>query len=185
MGGSLYKLDGRSGQLLWRVRFPCPLVEGPVATSSRIYQHCGLNGLFCVDADSGQKLWNLKGGKAFLAELPGRVAVQMADGRLVLVDNQSGAILAEFDAGDAVSAAENRYDDAIYLAYANGRVVSLRPSGTGYLTGAKAEAARNTLRLPPAAANQGASSASRSASPSRAEDSDVDILRSRRDRKKP
>ncbi|MFQ5462297.1 MAG: PQQ-binding-like beta-propeller repeat protein [Phycisphaerae bacterium] len=182
MGGSLYKLDGRSGQLVWRVRFPGPLAEGPVATSSRIYQHCDLNGLFCVDAASGQKLWNLKSGKAFLAELPGRVAAQMSDGRLVLVDNQSGTILAEFDAGEAVTAAENRYDDAIYLAYADGRVVSLRPSGSGYLTGAKAEAARDRLRLPPTAANRGESSASPSASPPRADDSDVDILRSRRDK---
>ncbi len=181
MGGSLYKLNGRTGEQVWRVRFPCKLAEGPVATSTRIYQHCGLGGLSCIDVVSGKKLWNVKEGNAFLAELPGRVAVQTSDGRLVLVDNQSGAAQAEFDAGDTV--AVNRFDDAIYLAYRDGRVLCLKPAGTAYLSGTRAGAARDNLRLPPPVARRGASSKPDPASPSSEGDSDSDILRSRRDKK--
>jgi outer membrane protein assembly factor BamB len=146
---SVYKLDPLSGVVRWRRRLPELLDSGPVRLGDAVYQHCPGNGLFAVDAQYGDVLWNLpEAGQAVARQGEGLV-VTLGDERLATVNAKTGTVTAEMPLARAAKVAVNRQDGAIYAVTPRGKLLCARPQGDAPLTRLELEAAHATLNRPP------------------------------------
>ncbi|MHC5111688.1 MAG: outer membrane protein assembly factor BamB family protein [Planctomycetota bacterium] len=180
MDRSLYKLDGQTGSLIWRLRFPCELFDGPIATDDFVYQYCSVSGVTAVDSIEGKALWNRLIGKQFVAEIMGRAAIRTGDNRIELVDLENGETVGDFTPGVTFVAATNTVDDAIYLAGIDGHVICIRPAGVPYLTESDGRNAAALLNRPPgqSTSQKSPEAESKESTPNRGA---AEYLRSRRD----
>jgi outer membrane protein assembly factor BamB len=154
---SLYGIHRGTGSIVWRARFPKPLEEGPVLKGAMLYQRCADLGLSAVDARDGMIQWTHPDAVAFLAESQGEVAMLRRGGGVDVVDAATGEIVRSIDTGPVRAAAVNTDDDALYLGYSDGRLVSLRMKESPYLRKQEVEAARALLNRQPPAPGTGAS----------------------------
>ena len=178
---SLYKVDRDSGTMIWRRRFPCQLVEGPVVTAHTVFQYCESDGLSAIDADAGVQKWRLPAGRALAAHAEGRDVVFTQNQRMLILNHDTGEVLHGFDIHFAAGAVTNTRNEAVYLLGRDGRILCARPVGVPYLRRQDVTAARDRLNLPPldsTEAGQGVRTETSKASDAISSDP----LRSRRDR---
>ncbi|UCC29095.1 MAG: PQQ-like beta-propeller repeat protein [Phycisphaerales bacterium] len=177
---SLYRLHLSSGRMLWRVRFPQPLDEGPIVTAHTVYQYCPGHGLSAIDADTGREKWRSDNARAFLAHTRNGDIVFTGDHRLEVVDHDSGHVRHSIEAPADTRTVSNRNDDAVYLLGRDGRVLCARLDSVPYLRRQQVIAARQQLNRPPRDEAEAAREA-REAGDAGADTSLSDPLRSRRD----
>ncbi|MGB0716423.1 MAG: PQQ-binding-like beta-propeller repeat protein [Phycisphaerae bacterium] len=178
---SLYKLDGRSGRLLWRVRFPSTLVQGPAVTANSAYQYSSRDGLTAIDVASGKRLWNEKEATEFVAESGGKAVVAVGDSRLSLYDIVSGKPGGEIPLLAPSIFAVNTANDAVFICSLDGTLTCVRPNGVPYLRYAQGKEAADNLNVPPQDAQpKGDTSDTEASSTPDARSSD--FFRSRKDR---
>lgn len=150
---SMYKIDGSTGTLLWRHRFPCPLLQGPVVAGDTVYQFCEAQGLYALDAASGVERWNLPRGLQHCTSLADRDIILTREQHLLFVDRMTGAVRDELDAAGVATSVSSGDSPTLYLIGERGRVLCARPTGTPMLTGRQVERAKKRLHLPPQRAN--------------------------------
>ena len=146
---SLYKLHSGIGELLWRVRFPHPLVEGPIVQAHTVYQYCQDYGVTAIDTDTGEERWHVTTARIFAARSRDRTILFTNDRRLLVVDQDSGEIKQSIPADPAFTVVSNPHDDAVYLLDRAGRVLCARMDSVPYLRIQEAIAARRQLNRPP------------------------------------
>ncbi len=107
---------------------------GPVVTARAVYQAVAPAGLHCVGLKPGVRSWCHRGATTFLAEWPGRVVVLRADGRVQMVDADTGLPAAPLEIGTFAQGVSNPYNDAVILAAAGAEIRCLRPENAKPLT---------------------------------------------------
>ena len=180
---SIYKFDAENGSLLWRHRTDSPLADSPVVVDHAIYQYSSRQGLLALDADTGREKWRAPHAKYFVAQVEDRVAVWDGRGEVLLLDRNSGEIMAEIPVPIRAEVVTNTLHDAIYFVEPHGRVECLRPRGVPYLHPSKIASARARLNRSPQ--SQGADSALDRPSGERSDSRSNDPFRSRRDAVQP
>lgn len=176
---SLYKLDGRTGGLLWRHRFGCELREAPSVVGGTAFQTCSEEGLAALDAASGILRWRVRDAGVLAASLGDRDALFTNDGRLLIVDHETGAVSGSVEAGQVQMAVPNAWNDLVILLGRDGRMLCARPMNTPFLRAQQAEAERLRLNIAAVGASAAAGEEDKTgAEPAPAAD---DPLRSRRD----
>lgn len=123
---NVYAFGRTSPDVAWRYLTQNPLTRSPMLVGGRVYQPTRELGLLCLDAESGEKLWNadLPGSpvqrhrdRLWLTE-PGKVHIA-EDGALVETVELPQADMIRFDA---------QRNGRLYLASRDGRVMRLAPS---------------------------------------------------------
>lgn len=146
---SLYKLHRGTGKLIWRSRFPGPLLAAPVAVAQTVYQFCDDNGLTALDAITGKEKWRLSSGKTLAAHSSEGDVVFTADGRLAVLDHESGAVLGDIDASAVRSVVPNAVSDSVFLLGRGSHVSCIRLDKVPYLRRQQVMAAKQNLNHRP------------------------------------
>ncbi len=146
---SLYKISHGSGQVVWRVRFPQPLVEGPLVRANSVYQYCPYQGIVSIDVETGTEKWRDPTGRAFVAHASGGDTIFTQNRRLEVVDHETGEVRHSIAAPKVVATVPNTEHDAVILLGEGGRVLCARLGSVPYLRRQQVIAARKRLNLPP------------------------------------
>lgn len=146
---SLYKLSHGSGRVVWRVRLPQPLEEGPIVTAQAVYQYCPHLGIVALDAETGREKWRHAAGRAFVAHASGVDTIFTEDRRLEVLDHETGEMRHSIAAPAVAATVENPDHDAVILLGEDGRVLCARFGNVPYLRRQQVIAARKRLNLPP------------------------------------
>ncbi len=124
----LYKLSTGEGRLGWKVPFQtsAPLTDAAVPGAGVIYQAAGDKGLYAIDKQTGRQLWRVPKGVSLLTEKAGRAYVLEKPSVLTVMDNDSARRLYSVNFAAVATNATNTADSTIYVAGANGRVMSIK-----------------------------------------------------------
>ncbi len=177
---SLYKLDLATGSVRWRMRFSKPLFLGPAVTAHTVYQFCAGSGLTAIDADTGKEKWRQPQGLKLAAHAPAGDVLFTIDGRLLVVDHETGKLRGAVHVQGVIDVVTNTHDDAVYLVGDRNRVLCLRLDDTPYLRRQQVMAARRRLNLPPGGQSDRGERLKREG-PGKTDPLADDPLRSRRD----
>jgi len=146
---SVYKLNKSTGWLLWRVRFPAPLEQGPVVAGGAVYQLCAGQGLTALDAATGKTRWRHAEGLTLAAQSPAGDVIFTSKKSVDVVDHDSGKVRASISAPAVLKPVVNTTTSAVYLLGAGGRVLALQLDSAPYLRRQQIMAARRDLNQPP------------------------------------
>jgi len=124
---NVYRLDIRTGKLVWRYQTEAVLDRGPVVTGSVVYQYVRDKGLTAIDKENGTGLWQLAGGVGLLAEADGKAYVITDRGTLVVMDNEKGRELYSVNFAGVSKYITNTQDSKMYIANGDGRVTCIKP----------------------------------------------------------
>ena len=175
----LYKLNTATGRILWRKQMQRPMTDGPTVVAHSVYQFVPRDGLVVIDADTGADRWRMEDGKSLASHSAGGDVIATLDGRLKIVDSETGDLKHTVDVPGLAAAVVNTLDDAVYLLGKDGRVLCARAASVPYLKRQQVMAARARLNKPPAGA---ATQASGQGSKTATDKAEPDPLRSRYDR---
>jgi outer membrane protein assembly factor BamB len=123
---SVSALDIFAGHILWRFLGAGPIRQKPEVNDDSVYIAPQRSGLYRLDRENGQILWRNPRAERFLAA--NRKFVYAADpsGRLLLLDQARGSLLAGYDgARDFVVPIANEMTDRLYLASNDGLLICL------------------------------------------------------------
>lgn len=179
---SLYKIDGRNGKQIWRVRFGSTLIQGPAVTPNSAYQYCTEEGLSAVDVTTGKKLWNRKDATRLLAESGGHAVLTIGDSQIAFVEIVSGNETGVVDLVAPSVFATNTQNDAVYLSTTDGHVLCTRPIGVPYLRASDGEQAAVSLNTAPATGTDVEKAEKPGKTPEVSTTRSSDYFRSRKDR---
>lgn len=146
---SLYRFNLIGGGEEWRMRFPEPLSEGPVAAGGVVFQYCRGEGMTAIDAQTGKPLWQLREGRSFVCRGVDYAILTDVENSLVRVNINTGEVRTRVRMPGIAVAVRNTRDATIYLAANNGSVFCAKPSGTPYMTPEQLNAARREVRTQP------------------------------------
>lgn len=137
-----YKLDRRSGRLLWRTNTGNFVVSSPaIGNDGRIFFGSFDGNVYALHGELGSILWRVPtGGPIYaspaLAE-DGMLYIGSSDGCLYAIDTGTATVAWSFYTGDAVRASaaigrdpEQRCAYLIYFGSGNGTIYCLEPDGT-------------------------------------------------------
>jgi hypothetical protein len=124
---NVYRLNVRTGKLVWKHQTGAMLENGPRVTKRSVYQYVRNEGLSAIDKKNGKLLWQLAEGVDLLAEADGKAYVMTNTGKLVVMDNKKAKQLCSVDLAGVSRYAANVADSKIYIADESGRIACLRP----------------------------------------------------------
>ena len=124
---NVYRLNVRTGKLVWKYQTGAMLEMGPRVTERIVYQYARNEGLSAIDRKSGGPLWQLAEGVDLLAEADGKAYVITNTGKLVVMDNKKAKQQYCVDFAGVSRYAANVADSKIYIADEDGRVACIRP----------------------------------------------------------
>ena len=124
---NVYRLDVKTGKLVWKHQTGAMLEKGPRVTEKIVYQYVRNEGLSAIDKTSGGLLWQLAEGVDLLAEANGKAYVITKVGTLVVMDNKKAKQQYSVDFAGVSRYAANVADSKIYIADKSGRIACLRP----------------------------------------------------------
>lgn len=123
---NVYRLNVRTGKLVWRYQAGALLESGPVVTGGAVYQAVNKR-LAAIERGSGKLVWELADGASLLAESAGKAYVITSVGELVVMDNKEGKRLYSVNFAGVTKYAANVSDSNIYIGDDSGRLACLRP----------------------------------------------------------
>jgi outer membrane protein assembly factor BamB len=124
---NVYRINIRTGKLIWKYQTAAILDRGPRVTQDAVYQYVRDEGLVAIDKGSGQLIWQWPGGFDLLTEANGKTYLITNNGKLVVMDNKKAKQLYSVNfAGVSIHAA-NVTDSKIYIADKTGRIACLKP----------------------------------------------------------
>jgi outer membrane protein assembly factor BamB len=124
---NVYRLNARTGKLVWKHQTAAMLEKGPRVTERIVYQYVRNEGLSAIDRKSGVLLWWLAEGVDLLAEADGKAYVITNVGTLVVMDNKKAKQQYCVDFAGVSRYAANVADSKIYIADKEGRIACLKP----------------------------------------------------------
>jgi outer membrane protein assembly factor BamB len=124
---NLYKINIKTGRLVWKTQMAAMLDKSPVVTEDTVYQYVRNQGLVAVDKDSGKIIWQLPEGLELLARKGKNTYVVAKDGVLVVMDNIRAKKLYSVNLAGVSKYATNLSDSKIYIADRMGRIGCLQP----------------------------------------------------------
>ncbi len=145
IGGALYlcdvnsqvskvKLD-RMGSVIWRFMLGEPLTAPPVVIDGKFYATNSVGNLINANDETGAPIWDhvTPRVKSILGGTKERLFCRSLTDRLLVVDTQSGEIVAETAAAVIGQDFVNQLDDRLYLISAGGTIQCARQSGKEYV----------------------------------------------------
>ncbi len=148
MDRMLHAVERLTGEIAWQYRLADRPAGGPVVTADAVYQGTRGEGVHRVGLERTRPNWRDPAGRRFLAELPTRVAVLQAAGRIALWDPARGEVAELIDVDSSVEGLSNSWNDAILLTSARGEIRCLRPIGAPALTLADFQPKRAVTEAP-------------------------------------
>lgn len=124
---NVYRLNARTGKLVWKYQTGAMLERGPRVTQRSVYQYVRNEGLSAIDRKSGGLLWQLAEGVDLLAEANGKAYVITNNSELVVMDNKKAKQQYCVNLAGVSRYAANVADSKIYIADEDGRVACIRP----------------------------------------------------------
>jgi outer membrane protein assembly factor BamB len=130
----VYRVDEISGVLRWRALLPAPLRDSPRISGRELYQLVPEQGLYAVDLDNGDILWQQAEAAEPVARNVDRVYLRSHDNSQVfVVEGRTGQQAGVLDTFGAKLIFGYANGDSIYLVSKSGRLLCLRPMGTTLL----------------------------------------------------
>lgn len=126
MDTALYCFDPNTGVLQWKYLAGGTLSEMPITTKQAIYQVVDGKSLVCLNRD-GQLRWELPAGRYLLAEHGAKTFAMTADNQLTVMNNADKKRQVSFFVPNMKYFAVNTEDGMIFMATADGHIVSLAP----------------------------------------------------------
>lgn len=117
--GSLYALDVRSGEPVWRFEAEGPIASSPAVSGATVYVGSDDGSLYALDAKDGEPRWRLATDGAVSSSpvvVDDVVYVGSADGALYAVDATSGELRWQLPLGTAVLAPPAVASGVVYAA---------------------------------------------------------------------
>jgi len=124
---NIYKLNVRTGKLVWKYQTGAMLESGPRVTEESVYQYVRNEGLVAIDRKNGRRLWQLAEGVDLLAEADGKTYVITNAETLVVMDNKKAKQQYCVNLAGVSRYAANVVDSKIYIADKEGRIACLKP----------------------------------------------------------
>jgi outer membrane protein assembly factor BamB len=125
---NVYRLNARTGKLVWKYQTGAMLENGPRVTERIVYQYVRNEGLSAIDKESGGLLWRLADGVDLLAEADGKAYVITKAWTLVVMDNKKAKQQYSVNLAGVSKYAANVADSKIYIADKEGRIACLKPA---------------------------------------------------------
>jgi outer membrane protein assembly factor BamB len=124
--GFVYAVRETDGELLWRFSTGDPIIERAVVAGLRVYVPTQTEGMYCLDAKTGQQVWWAPHIRRFIAASKQRIYTADKVGRVVVLNANSGARLDTVYLGPRSILMTNDWNDRIYVASPTGLVQCLR-----------------------------------------------------------
>ena len=124
---NVYRINVRTGRLVWKYQTAAILEEGPRVSERVVYQYVRDKGLAAIDRNNGELIWQLTEDVDLLAEADGKAYVITNTGKLVVMDNKKGKQLYSVNFAGVSRYAANMVDSKIYIADESGRIACLKP----------------------------------------------------------
>ena len=123
----LYKHHVTAGISGWPKPFHAgaKLTKSVVVGDKVLYQYAGHKGVYGINKETGEKLWQVPDGTSMLAEKDNTAYVLAEPGVLVIQDNKTGERLSSVNFASVSKYAANTADAVIYVADDRGRLVSI------------------------------------------------------------
>ena len=131
-GGQIYGLRAtRTGEVLWSQPTGDPIYHSPYFFDEKVLFRSTYGNLFCVDAASGNSIWDRPIGSIsqVISVLDGRVFARTLSGAMVVIDIKSGAIIHRLDSVSPMVLQTNVETDRMYLVNERGTMQCVRPPG--------------------------------------------------------
>ncbi len=125
---SLYCLNAKTNNPIWRRLCGGALEELPALTDRYVYQPVAHKSLICLDRSDGKLLWELNEGEGFIAQNGTQSYVLTNRNELTVMDNATGKRVMSFFLTNIDLYATNTEDATLYLASDTGDVLTLRPT---------------------------------------------------------
>ena len=125
---NVYKLDARTGKLVWKYQTPAQLDKSPQVSAKVVYQRVRDKGLTAISKSGGRFLWHVRDGIGLLAEAGNKAYIVTSDGTLIVMDNQRGRQSYSVNFTGVSKFVTNFVDSKIYIADRFSRVACLRPA---------------------------------------------------------
>jgi outer membrane protein assembly factor BamB len=124
---NIYRINARTGKLVWKYQTAAMLDRGPRVTQDVVYQYVRDEGLVAIDRGSGQLIWQWDEGIDLLAEANDKTYLITNNGKLVVMDNKKAKQLYSVNFAGVSRHAANVSDSKIYIADKTGRIACLKP----------------------------------------------------------
>ncbi|MHC5085715.1 MAG: outer membrane protein assembly factor BamB family protein [Planctomycetota bacterium] len=123
----LYKLRLSDGKLSWKSPFHsgAPIQDSFAVGGEIVYLYTPLNGLYGVNKQSGQSVWQVASGEGMICETPQKGFVFASPGIVKVMDNKTGAELYSVNFSSVQRYAVNTTDAVMYVADTGGRLMSV------------------------------------------------------------
>lgn len=123
----LYRLDLETGRVMWPVPFKAgAMLRQPVTVGKAIvYLPAGSEGVYGIDRQSGNAVWQVSDGVSVLTETAAHAFVFSRPGMLEVMDNTTGQKVYSVNAGQVSRFAVMIAEPKLYLADKAGRVASV------------------------------------------------------------
>lgn len=123
----LYKLNVRTGRLLWASPFHSggPIRNGLIIGRDVVYVHNDLNGMYGVNKETGKAVWQVPSGQHVVCETESRAFVFADAGLIKVMDNNTGQELYSVNFAEVSHTAQNTDSPVMFLGDATGRLMSI------------------------------------------------------------
>jgi outer membrane protein assembly factor BamB len=127
--GYVYGVHEQKSDAPWRYSIGEPLYQPAVAVEGMVYAAGKNSGMFCLDAQTGERLWWAPGIRSFLACSANRIYTADNTGALQVLDRKSGAQVDSLRIDRLDLRVVNGRSDRIYLGTAGGVLQCLHEIG--------------------------------------------------------
>lgn len=121
----LYKLNKLTGQLIWKAHLGSSLVRKPVVFDDVVIQQTTRNGMYAIDTESGDVVWNVANGEEMLARNGDRVFVHAKGNVIEAVSIAQKKVMEQLPVENLDKAGFNHYDGKIALVSKEGKLACI------------------------------------------------------------
>lgn len=128
----LYCININNGALRWVYPSGRPISSSPRVIGNNVFLTPDLAGMFCLDSETGEKLWWRQGIKKFLAATPELVFAADEADNVAVIDRRSGSLAGMLAMSNYSVHMQNDRTDRLYMSTESGQVVCIRQKGRSF-----------------------------------------------------
>ena len=130
----LYAYHPATGEDLWKFFAKAPLVDPVQVGKQTVFQYAEKDRLYALDVATGRKRWELPQGRLALLVDGGNAYVLTPERMLLTVNEMTGEVTGKVDFRGFPQVVPNVVKPVIFACTAGGKLVCIRPIGSGALT---------------------------------------------------